>query len=222
MIVATVSLAALLAQCAPQVSPDTMTAIVQTESEGNPWAIGVNRAAAVRQPTSKGEAIRVARRLIAEGRNIDMGLAQINSANLSWLGLTVEQVFEPCTNLRAGAFILADNYRRATQLGMARPLHAALSAYNTGSFTRGLRNGYVSRVMRNGGQGRVSLVASSAPVLIQGDSPPLDASDSIELATALAADEVPARPPAWDVFGRAAWERNYADAYEPGKGIEDE
>lgn len=194
-----------------------MAAIVQTESQGNPWAIGVNRAAAVAQPTSQAEAIRVARRLIAQGRNIDMGLAQINSANLSWLNLTVEQVFDPCTNLRAGAFILTDNYRRAVSARIERPLHAALSAYNTGSFTRGLSNGYVGRVMRNGGQGQVYLSAPSSPVLIQGDGPPLDASEPVALATALVADEVPARPPAWDVFGRAAWEREYADANVKGE-----
>lgn len=211
MIVALFSSAALIAQCAPQVSHDTMAAIVQTESQGNPWAIGVNRAAAVAQPTSKAEAIRVARRLIAQGRNIDMGLAQINSANLSWLDLTVEQVFDPCTNLRAAAFILTDNYRRAVSTGIQRPLHAALSAYNTGSFTRGLTNGYVGKVMRNGGQGRVYLSAPRSPVLIQGDGPPLEASEPVELATAFVPDEVPTRPPAWDVFGRAAWERDYAD-----------
>lgn len=218
MIIASVSLAALLAQCAPQVSPDTMAAIVQTESEGNPWAIGVNGAAGVRQPSSQDEAIRVARDLIARGRNIDMGLAQINSANLSWLKLSVEQVFDPCNNLRAGAFILTDNYRRAVSTGIERPLHAALSAYNTGSFTRGLRNGYVAKVMRNGGQGALTL-APTAPVLIQGDDAPLEASEAIALASAPQVEEVPARPPAWDVFGKAAWERKYADANQVGKEI---
>lgn len=210
MILASASLAALLAQCAPQVSPDTMTAIVMTESKGNPWAIGVNGAGAVKQPSSKAEAIRVARDLILRGKNIDMGLGQINSANLSWLKLSVEQVFDPCTNLRAGAFVLTDNYRRAVRGGEERPLHAALSAYNTGSFTRGLRNGYVAKVMRNGGQGAMALSPPEPPVLIQGDGPPLDAGESISLATAPLVNEVPARPPAWDVFGRAAWERNYA------------
>ena len=219
MIVTSVSLAALLAQCTPQVAPDTMTAIVQTESEGNPWAIGVNGAGAVRQPSSKAEAIQVASDLIARGHNIDMGLAQINSANLVWLKLTVKQVFDPCTNLRAGAFILTDNYRRAISGGEERPLHAALSAYNTGSFTRGLRNGYVAKVMRNGGQGALVLSPPEPSVLIQGGRPPLDAGKTIALATAPLVDEVPARPPAWDVFGAAAWEREYADANQVGKEI---
>src|SRR5690606_34932781 len=111
---------------------------------------------------------------------------------------------------RAGAFVLTDNYRRAVRGGEERPLHAALSAYNTGSFTRGLRNGYVAKVMRNGGQGAMALSPPEPPVLIQGDGSPLDAGESISLATAPLVNEVPARPPAWDVFGRAAWERNYA------------
>tara|TARA_R110000772_G_scaffold262888_1_gene382225 strand:+ start:2322 stop:2777 length:456 start_codon:yes stop_codon:yes gene_type:complete len=148
-----------------------------------------------------------------------MGLAQINSANLSWLKLTVKQVFDPCANLRAGAFILTDNYHRAVRSGEERPLHAALSAYNTGSFTRGLRNGYVEKVMRNGGQGVLALSPPRPPVLIQGGDPPLDAGETIALATASLVNQVPVRPPAWDVFGRTAWEQKYAQANQVGKEI---
>src|SRR3546814_1657563 len=71
---------------------------------------------------------------------------QINSANFARLGLTPETVFDPCTNLRAGAHVLTDNYRRASDAGRADPLRAALSEYNSGSRTRGLTNGYVGRV----------------------------------------------------------------------------
>lgn len=71
---------------------------------------------------------------------------QINSANFSRLGLTPETVFDPCTNLRAGARVLADNYGRAREAGHATPLQAAISEYNTGSRSRGLSNGYVGRV----------------------------------------------------------------------------
>src|SRR3546814_7647533 len=79
------------------------------------------------------------------GASFDAGLMQINSANFARLGLTPETVFDPCTNLRAGAHVLTDNYRRASDAGRADPLRAALSEYNSGSRTRGLTNGYVGR-----------------------------------------------------------------------------
>ena len=86
---------ALSAQCAPGVSPQTLAAIAHTESRFNALAIGANRGGAVRQPRTREEAVRVARRLIASGANIDLGLAQINSSNLGWLRLTVEGRLRP-------------------------------------------------------------------------------------------------------------------------------
>ncbi|RRD64400.1 hypothetical protein EII19_13195 [Comamonadaceae bacterium OH2310_COT-174] len=142
---------ALAVECAPSVHQQTIAAIVQTESAGDPWAIGVNRASPARKkPKTKTEAVEEAKRLIKAGYNIDMGLGQINSANLDWLGLTVEQVFDPCTNLRAAAKILTMNFLRAgaSHTDQQSRLKAALSAYNTGNFERGLTNGYVAKVYK--------------------------------------------------------------------------
>jgi type IV secretion system protein VirB1 len=71
---------------------------------------------------------------------------QVNSRNLATLGVTVEQVFDPCTNIRSGATILTANYAQAVRTrGEGQPaLKAALSAYNTGDFYRGFANGYVA------------------------------------------------------------------------------
>jgi type IV secretion system protein VirB1 len=57
-------------------------------------------------------------------------------------------VFEPCANLRAASRVLEDCYERALQRwdDAGRAVSAALSCYNTGDFTRGTRNGYVSAV----------------------------------------------------------------------------
>ena len=142
--------AALAHECAPSVHQQTIAAVVHTESAGNPWAIGVNRANPKhKRPTNKTEAVAEAKRLIEAGYNIDMGLGQINSANLEWLGLTVEQVFDPCTNLQAAAKILTQNYIRAASYGETQDrLKAALSAYNTGHFERGIKNGYVGEVYK--------------------------------------------------------------------------
>jgi type IV secretion system protein VirB1 len=186
-----ISLAAALtlaAQCAPSVAPETLLSVVQVESRFEPLAIGVNGAPRVAlTPTSVEQAVARAGDLIAAGRNVDLGLAQINSGNLAWLGLGLREVFEPCTNLRAAARILQEGYLRsdAVRVGEQAALQTALSYYNTGHPVRGVRNGYVAKVTAAagrivpaiGGAGLASL-PESAPT-----APPV----------------IP--PAAWDVFG---------------------
>jgi type IV secretion system protein VirB1 len=136
--------------CAPLVAPTTMAALVRAESGFYPWAIGVNNAAPLaREPHSLDEAKATARALLAQGRNLDLGLAQINSANLPWLGLTIDTVFEPCRNIHGAAIVLRACYERASaRFGKGqRALQAALSCYNTNSLSRGFTNGYVQKVV---------------------------------------------------------------------------
>lgn len=141
---------ALASQCAPTVAPETLYAVIATESQGNPFAIGINGGKRLeRQPRNRGEAVATARMLLSQGANIDLGLGQINSANLSRLQLSVEDAFEPCANIRAAAKVLSSNYKAALAAGHEAPLGAALSAYNTGSMTKGYRNGYVAKVFKN-------------------------------------------------------------------------
>lgn len=149
MILDVASLLALAGSCAPSVAPETLISIVHTESRFNTLAIGVNSPGA-RKPTpaTKAQAIVAARSLIRQGYNIDLGLGQINSANLGWLGLSVEDAFEPCHNLAAAARVLTTNYQSVARFAPS-PDHAiatALSLYNTGDRRRGFRNGYVARV----------------------------------------------------------------------------
>jgi len=159
-------LSALVQQCAPAVGQTTMQAIIRTESAGNPWALGDNTVRLQRQPTTKEEAVAAAKDLISQGHSVDMGLGQVNSKNLAALGLTVEQVYEPCTNIKASATILTAAYQRAVkQHGAGQDaLLAALSAYNTGSLTLGFGNGYVQKVVANAGQA----VAFNIPSLAAG------------------------------------------------------
>jgi type IV secretion system protein VirB1 len=138
----------LAIQCAPNVSPVTIEAIIRVESKGNPLAINVNRVKVQPiVPKTAHDVAKVAKDWIARGFSVDLGLAQINSANLQKLGLTVEQVLDPCTNIKASAIILAEGYSRAKNLhGEGQTaLQAALSAYNTGNFTNGFKNGYVQK-----------------------------------------------------------------------------
>lgn len=145
---------ALAQHCAPLVAPQTMAAIVKTESAFRPLAIGINGGARlVRQPENIEEAVVTAKWLIGNGYNIDIGLGQLNSSNLHKAGLTVADAFDPCKNLSASAKILHGNYKNASRaiIGEQAALHAAISAYNTGNFSTGFANGYVQRVVNNSG-----------------------------------------------------------------------
>jgi type IV secretion system protein VirB1 len=144
---------ALLA-CAPNVAPITLQAIVRVESGGNPLALNIN-GVRVQPPSPRdaSEAAQVAKSYITRGYSVDIGLMQVNSRNLAALGITVEQVLDPCTNIRAAATILTADYAQAarTRGDGQSALRAALSDYNTGDFYRGFANGYVARYYGPGG-----------------------------------------------------------------------
>lgn len=179
---------ALAAQCAPTVAPETLLSVVKVESRFEHLAIGVNGLPRVTvAPTSIEDAVSRSGALIAAGRSVDLGLAQINSKNLSWLGLSLREVFEPCTNLAAAARVLQDGYGRsdAIRVGEQAALKIALSYYNTGHPVRGVSNGYVGKV--EAAAGRIV--------------PALGGVSAVE-PSALAPVAAPKNPsPAWDVFG---------------------
>lgn len=141
-------IAATLLPCAMNVSPVTLEAVVRVESGGNPLAVNVNRLLGPQpHPATLDQAVAVAESFIARGYSVDLGLTQVNSRNLPALGLSVRQVLDPCTNIRAGGTILAADYAEASRrMGEGQhALMAALSAFNTGTFWRGFANGYVAR-----------------------------------------------------------------------------
>jgi type IV secretion system protein VirB1 len=210
------SMAAILAlasQCAPGVAPQTVLAIIQTESSGEPFALNVNGG---RQPAHQSNAVdaaATARRYVAAGFSVDLGLGQINSRNMRWLGLTWETVFDPCTNVAALARVLTTNYN-AVKAGRdpQAALRVALSMYNTGSQTRGFRNGYVAKVVGNAGVA-TSGVTYAPTFSADADTAPASG-DLRELlilensaSQAPAAKRRPTPPPRWNVFERAAYDR---------------
>lgn len=144
-------LLSLTLACAPMVHPDTALRLVKHESGNNPFAIGINGPYRLSpQPKSRAQAVATAQMLMNAGLSIDMGLGQINSRNLPWLGLTLETVFDPCMNLRAMQVVLLKGYEKAakTHGPGQQALVAALSTYNTGHPERGVRNGYVASVFK--------------------------------------------------------------------------
>lgn len=168
---------ALAAQCAPGVAPPTLLAIARTESSLDPLAIGVNGPNTPRgRAGSVAEAVSVAASLVKAGRDLDLGLTQINVRNLPRLGLSLAAAFDPCRNLAAGARVLQDGYARgAAQHGPGQSaLRVALSYYNTGHAERGFANGYVARVTAQAGLGPERAEHPLTPVAVSA-SPPMAA-----------------------------------------------
>lgn len=141
------ALAALIAHCAPNIAPATMTAIVNVESGGNSLAIGDNTAGRSYYPRDRANAESLARRLIDAGHSIDAGIAQIDSMNFAGFGVSVHSIFDPCINLSIGARILSDDYalaaRRYRDAQVA--LRHAIGMYNTGRLNGEAR--YVAQVL---------------------------------------------------------------------------
>lgn len=181
MVMTPAAVLALALRCAPSVAPETLLAVARAESRLDPLAIGVNGGARPgRAGLDSDGAVASARRRLARGENLDLGLAQINSANMARLGLSLDTVFDPCRNLAAAARVLREDYRPVREDGSDTQvaLRDALSRYNTGDPRRGFRNGYVARVEAAAGLTAAAL-ASPAPT------------------------SRPPPPASWDVFARA-------------------
>ena len=188
---------ALSQRCAPGIALEALVPQVQVESHFSELAIGINNGPLVRA-RSVSDAIDIATRYIRAGYSVDLGLAQINSHNLRRLGLTVEQAFDPCTSLRAAEVLLTENYNAVSDgRTQTDAIEATWSLYNSGSPSRGMRNGYVRKVWTAAAilvpQMQAMLNGSEAPVFAAADAPaPVDApSDS---------STVPAPRPRW-IYG---------------------
>jgi type IV secretion system protein VirB1 len=171
-----IALSALMARCAPEIAPSTMTAIVRVESGGDPLAIGDNTARRSYHPGNRASGEALARRLLEEGHSVDLGVAQIDNVNFVRFGVNVHTIFDACTNVSVGAKILAGNYAIARQrYGSGQTaLRHAIGMYNTGQLDAG--SAYVSRVLAAAGIHQdyemgprviVSLQAPGSPTLVR-------------------------------------------------------
>jgi len=128
-------------QCAASIHPSTAYDVAKVESGVNPFAIAEivpkserasgNAGVISWQPTSREDAISIARKIAAKGRRYSVGLMQITSTNFRHYGVMAEDLFNPCVNLSVFERILADCYRRGGSL------KRALSCYYSGNFTSG-------------------------------------------------------------------------------------
>jgi type IV secretion system protein VirB1 len=173
---------------APQVAPETVLAFAHVESRFDPLAIHSNSERRSYVVGSVTEAAELARSLLAEGHSLDLGLMQINDANLAKTGLTIETAFDPAESVRAGGLILIDAYQRCD--GQPNRLLCMASIYNTGHPVRGIRNGYAARVWIAADQ--------MVPAIKQAPSPPP--------AAPIPPSPCGQPPPSWDGYAIAAYE----------------
>lgn len=141
----------LMKECAPQVPVDMLTKIVHHESRGSPWAIGLNSKylKLASQPQSRSEAAEIIDVLEAAGLSYDVGAGQINSANLARWGVDPKAALDLCDNLKYSQTVYLDC---AARYGDTAQI---LSCYNTNDPVKGVRNGYVSKVLGKQSKNRV-------------------------------------------------------------------
>lgn len=140
---------ALADKCAPDVSKDTLQALIKTESSMNPLAIAVV-GGKVKQPSTLSDALALVKELESQGSNYSLGLGQINVKNFNRLGVTAEEMFEPCKNLQAAQLILKECFLKAQKEDKTegKQLGDALSCYYSGNEQTGYK-GYVQQVVSN-------------------------------------------------------------------------
>lgn len=172
--------------CAPAVEAVTLAKIAKQESALRPWALSVNYpngtarklgepggyARLKQQPTSKPQAIRWANRLIEQGHTVSFGLMQISSQNLARLGYTLEQAYEPCTNIKIAGKLLAQKMASAKVIAPENPLPVALSLYNSGDVRMGFSNGYVSGVLNQKVHVPTGATRAAAGKVVDTSAPP--------------------------------------------------
>lgn len=148
-------------QCAPAMNRALMSALVRRESNGNPFAIGMDGTAPyLAQPKTLAEAVATAEGLKRKGKTFSVGLAQIHVSNIKLLGLPWTQAFDGCTSLRNGQKIFDGFYKKAIEAGFkgSDAVFAALRGYNSGSVFAAISNKYASAIMAGAG-GKISIAS---------------------------------------------------------------
>lgn len=104
--------------CAPAIAIETLAAVVSLESQFQPFHIRVGGSSSLHeQPKSKAEAIETATALMAEHKDVQLGLGGMGIAELRKFDLSIADAFDPCLNLKATAILLDDYYRLAVRAG---------------------------------------------------------------------------------------------------------
>ena len=133
----------------PTVPTSIVRMIVQEESSKNPYAVNVNKdgkSFISFIPKTKNEAITIAQSYINAGFSVDVGYMQLNSDNFKQLNTTLENALEPCKNIYLSSTIFYNFYKDTSKKDNSiTRVQKSLSAYNTGSYELGFKNGYVAK-----------------------------------------------------------------------------
>ena len=133
----------------PTVPTAIVRMIVQEESSKNPYAVNVNKdgkSFISFIPKTKDEAITIAQSYINAGFSVDVGYMQLNSDNFKQLNTTLENALEPCKNIYLSSTIFYNFYKDTSKKDNSiTRVQKSLSAYNTGSYELGFKNGYVAK-----------------------------------------------------------------------------
>ncbi len=113
-----VSFTDLAQTCAPAISIETLAAIVSLESQFQPFDVRVRGSSSLhQQPKNKAEAVETATVLMAEHKDVQLGLGGISIVELRKFDLSIADAFDPCLNLKATATLLDGYYRLALRAG---------------------------------------------------------------------------------------------------------
>lgn len=136
----------LIEQCKnPNVDTEIIKQIIKVESNYKQFAINVNKVGSFNLKTKK-EAKALADFYIAKGYSVDIGLMQFNSSNLKEFSYDLDDILEPCNNIKAGSDIFYLAYESTDpNLDKSERINKALSIYNTGNQQLGFKNGYVAK-----------------------------------------------------------------------------
>lgn len=182
----------LISQCAPGVSPETMRAIIITESGGNPYAIANVTDGGSKYFTTEEEAVNHAKKLTTDKKNFSAGLGQINSRNFQTLNLTHESVFSPCANIRAAAAVLKTCWDKYETKGgdQQKILRDAMSCYYSGNNKRGY-------VKESNGKSYIDIIEEKAGIHTHYDIPAIKSYSETSSHLMVSSDN----HDKWDVFG---------------------
>jgi type IV secretion system protein VirB1 len=141
----------VVAQCAPQVNPDTLAAIIRVESGGDALVLHDNSNGRTYHPKTRAQAIQILTTLMATGARVDVGLGQVDTENFARYGLTAHNAFNVCRNIQVAGKILTVDYRLAKMTYPAgQPaLYHTFELYNSGNTSGDA--GYADRILAAAG-----------------------------------------------------------------------
>ncbi len=129
-------LSAMPACSVPGMVPEFWPSVVRVESHYDPLALHDDTASRSYYPDTSAETEATARRLMAAGHSIGVGLSQLTAGSearfFEKFGLSIRQALDPCTNMQAGA---------------RHFVNGALQRYNTGKTDSPAGQAYALRVI---------------------------------------------------------------------------